>query len=91
MKALVPVLFALSASSASFAQGLVQESELERSYQLCSSWSFSSEASGYVCSFLEYVNVLDDYERREMEQTIYNLQYALQALEYRVQALESGR
>jgi hypothetical protein len=86
------MLFAVSAvllAGAAQAQALQPQRELERSYQICDSWSYNSEVNGYICSFTSYVDIPDDYDRYRLEQTISDLQYTVRDLEQRVRALEA--
>lgn len=60
-----------------------------RSYQLCSSWNYSSDAGGYVCSYTSYEDILDYWDIQQLEQTISQLQNQVRDLESRVARLEA--
>jgi hypothetical protein len=90
-------LLALAAAGLLAAPAFGQSLELQRrdptlerqSYQLCSSWSYNFEINGYVCSFTQYVDMLDQWDLMDLDNTIRSLQQQVQDLQFRVQQLES--
>jgi hypothetical protein len=79
------VSLALVGSSVAFGQAAPEAIKSIR-FTPCSSWTYSSDVNGYVCSFTGFREEAPDmYEFRDLEQRVRNLEQQIRDLEAKLE------